>query len=178
MELCWQSSAPWCHSDPSPERIECRNNGKKREREKKEKASLSSFLYLPLSTFIFLLLYVINIIIQVLVSGCSAGGAAVVANVDYVNSLLPENSNRVLKGHVDAGISSTLPPHLLYSFFGLLFSFILIFDLGWFMLATPFAPVTVTMQGYLEIGAKLWGGIPNIDCAAAYPLISFPSYFV
>ena len=101
-----------------------------------------------------------------------------VANADYVNSLLPENSNRVLKGHVDAGTSSTLPPHLLYSFFGLLFSVILIFDTGWFMLATPFAPVTVTMQGYLEIGAKLWGGIPNMDCAAAYPLTSFPSCLV
>eukprot|EP00026_Physarum_polycephalum_P010963 Phypoly_transcript_11152.p1 GENE.Phypoly_transcript_11152~~Phypoly_transcript_11152.p1 ORF type:complete len:398 (+),score=40.12 Phypoly_transcript_11152:45-1196(+) len=79
---------------------------------------------------------------SVLVSGCSAGGAAVVANVDYVNSLLPPNANRVLKGHVDA---------------------------GWFMFATPFSSVPITMQGILETGAKLWGGLPNPACAAAYP---------
>jgi hypothetical protein len=79
---------------------------------------------------------------QVLVSGCSAGGVAVMANLDYVASLLPKMSGRIIKGHNDA---------------------------GWIMDARPMVPIPVTLTQIIQQGVQLWGGFPDQTCVTANP---------
>ncbi len=71
---------------------------------------------------------------QVLISGCSAGGVAVIANLDYVVSMLPALEGRVVKGHSDA---------------------------GWMMDATPMIPLPIDLAQILILGQPFWGGVPN-----------------
>jgi len=77
---------------------------------------------------------------NVLLSGCSAGGASVVANADFVGSLLPPLANRNFRATSDA---------------------------GWFLDAVPLAG-TLTMATFFQKGQPLWGGIPNENCVKAY----------
>lgn len=77
---------------------------------------------------------------EVLFEGCSAGGAAVVANADFVKSLMPPSVTK-FKAHCDAGFFYETTP------------------LG--VVANP------SMQGYFQLGAPLWGGIPNDNCTKA-----------
>ena len=73
---------------------------------------------------------------RLLLSGCSAGGAAVLANLDFVASLLPPRAGRVFKGHVDA---------------------------GWFLDAMPMVPQNLRMR-YRNIPLPL--SPPLIQCEA------------
>jgi len=74
---------------------------------------------------------------EVLFSGCSAGGSAVFANLDYAASLLPHKANRVFKGHADA---------------------------GWFLLTKPMTNIPAPYQVIFTEGIQLWGGIANEEC--------------
>jgi len=78
---------------------------------------------------------------QVLVSGCSAGGVAVLANLDYVASLLPKMT-RNIRGHNDA---------------------------GWMLDARPMTAVPITITQIIQQGVQLWGGSPDQSCVASHP---------
>jgi len=79
---------------------------------------------------------------NVLVSGCSAGGMAVIANLDYIETLLPENPNRNYRGHSDA---------------------------GFFQEINAMARTDYTFQEVAEIGMNFWGGVPDESCVDARP---------
>eukprot|EP01088_Endostelium_zonatum_P009046 TRINITY_DN22231_c0_g1_i1.p1 TRINITY_DN22231_c0_g1~~TRINITY_DN22231_c0_g1_i1.p1 ORF type:complete len:371 (-),score=78.18 TRINITY_DN22231_c0_g1_i1:38-1150(-) len=74
---------------------------------------------------------------HVLFSGCSAGGSAVFANLDYVASLLPPLPQRVFRGHADA---------------------------GFFLVTKPFTNIPAPYEVIFSKGQKLWNGIGNAAC--------------
>jgi len=88
---------------------------------------------------------------EVLLNGCSAGGVAVIANLDYVKSKLPNLQGRKVRGHSDA---------------------------GWMLDANPWPPSHYGgITPFLKVGSVLWGGIPDDDCAKAMPTEAWKCYF-
>lgn len=79
---------------------------------------------------------------SILFSGCSAGGQAVVVNLDYVADLLHSliSVDLYVRGYADA---------------------------GWMMNMPSIVPQHDSVEKQLREGKVLWGGHPNVDCLAA-----------
>jgi len=86
---------------------------------------------------------------EILLSGCSAGGAAVFANADYVASLLPPLEARSFKAHSDAGFFLDFP---------------------------SMGQVPYTIPEILYYGSTLWMGVADEDCMAAFPSDGWKCY--
>jgi len=80
----------------------------------------------------------------VLLSGCSAGGAATIANADYVGSLLPPLNGRSYRSHNDAGFFLDVVPY-------------------------NYQPGNFAYGYTFQKGQPLWNGMPDDTCTKFYP---------